>query len=72
MVARNGWYVWRVKHPNPGLNARLKWNLTFILLMKLRFLNVFTTKKRYESFTEAMGRLVGWLSLIVNKPKVQV
>ncbi len=70
MVARNGWYVWRVKHPKPGLKARLKWNLTFILLMKLRFVNVLTTKKRYESFTEAMGRLAGWLSLLVNKPKV--
>jgi GT2 family glycosyltransferase len=72
MVARNGWYVWRIKHPKPGLKARVKWNLTFVLLMKLRFLNVFfTTKKRFESFTEAMGRLIGWLSLIVNKPKVQ-
>jgi GT2 family glycosyltransferase len=71
MVARNGWYVWRVKHPNPELKARLKWNLTFILLMKLRFLNVLTTRNRYESFTEAMGRLVGWLSLIFNKPKVE-
>lgn len=72
MVARNGWYVWRVKHPNPSFKARIKWNLTFILLMKLRFVNALTTKKRFESFTEAIGRLTGWLSLIVNKPRVKV
>lgn len=72
MVARNGWYVWRVKYPKPGLKARLKWNLTFIILMKLRFLNIFTTKKRFESFTETIGRLVGWLSLLINKPRVEI
>lgn len=72
MVARNGWYVWRSKYPKPGIKARLKWNLTFILLMKIRFINVFTTRKRFESFTETLGRLVGWLSLVVNKPKIIV
>ena len=71
MVARNGWYVWRVRHPEPSLKARLKWNLTFILLMKLRFVNIFTTNKSYESFTEGMGRLMGWFSIIFNRPKVK-
>ena len=71
MVARNGWYVWRVKHQYPSLKARIKWNLTFILLMKLRFINVFTSKNSYEAFTEGMGRLIGWFSLILNKPRVE-
>ena len=71
MVARNGWYVWRVKYPKPGLKVRIKWNLTFILLMKLRFLNVVTTKNRYEALTESIGRLFGWFSLLFNKPKIQ-
>ncbi len=71
MVARNGWYVWRVKHPNPSLKNRLKWNLTFILLMKLRFVNVFTTRNRMEAISEGFGRFFGWLSLIFNKPTIE-
>ena len=71
MVARNGWYVWRVKYPKPGLKARIKWNLTFLLLMNLRFLNIVTTKNRYESLTESIGRLFGWFSLLFSKPKIQ-
>jgi len=68
MVIRNGWYVWRVKYPKPTLKARLKWNLTAIVLLKLRFLNIFTTQQRKEAFTEGIGRLVGWFSLFLNKP----
>lgn len=71
MVARNGWYVWRVKHSNPSLKNRLKWNLTFILLMKLRFVNVFTSNKKMEALTESFGRFFGWISLIFNKPKLK-
>ncbi|NNE32700.1 MAG: glycosyltransferase family 2 protein [Winogradskyella sp.] len=71
MVARNGWYVWRVKHPHPGLKNRLKWNFTIILLMKLRFLNVVTHPNKIEALTEGFGRFVGWLSLIFNKPTIQ-
>ncbi len=71
MVARNGWYVWRVKYPNPSFKTRLKWHLTFILLMKLRFINVFNTKKRIEALTEGFGRFFGWLSLIFNKSKIE-
>jgi len=69
MVVRNGWYVWRVKYPKPSLKARFKWNMVIILLMKLRFLNVFTTNQRKEAFTEGIGRFVGWISLFLNKPK---
>ncbi|APY00719.1 glycosyltransferase family 2 protein [Lacinutrix venerupis] len=71
MVIRNGWYVWRVKYPNPNLKARFKWHVTAILLIKLRFLNVITTSKRKEAFTESLGRIVGWWSLIFNAPKIQ-
>ncbi len=68
MVVRNGWYVWRTKYPNPSLKARLKWNAIVLLLMTIRFTNVFTTKKRKEAFTEALGRKIGWLSLLFSKP----
>lgn len=71
MVVRNGWYVWRVKNPKPSLNAKLKWNLITIVLTMIRFSNIFTTSKRKEACTEAMGRTIGWWSLWVNKPKIK-
>ena len=70
MVARNGWYVWRVKYKNPSIVARIKWNAIAVVLMVLRFLNVITTKNKKEAFTEGLGRLYGLFSLIFNKPKV--
>nr|WP_315255394.1 glycosyltransferase family 2 protein [uncultured Flavobacterium sp.] len=69
MVVRNGWYVWRVKNPQPSLNAKLKWHIITILLTIIRFSNIFTTTKRKEAFTEALGRTIGWWSLLFNKPK---
>jgi GT2 family glycosyltransferase len=71
MVVRNGWYVWRVKNPRPSLNAALKWNLITIVLTMIRFSNIFTTSKKKEAFTEALGRTIGWWSLWVNKPKIR-
>jgi GT2 family glycosyltransferase len=70
MVTRNGWYVWRIKYSHPSFKARIKWNWIAVVLMLLRFVNVFTTSKKEEAFTEAIGRCYGLLSLIVNKPKV--
>ncbi|MEP3837191.1 MAG: glycosyltransferase family 2 protein [Algibacter sp.] len=69
MVVRNGWYVWRVKYDNPSFKSRIKWNLTVWLLTTVRFTNIFTTKQRKEAFTETLGRVVGWLSLLFNSPK---
>ena len=71
MVIRNGWYVWRVKNPQPGFKARIKWNATSFLLTLIRFGNSLNKKERKEAFTEASGRMIGWLSLIFNKPKKQ-
>ena len=71
MVVRNGWYVWRVKYPNPSFKARFKWHATAILLTKIRLLNIITTTKRTEALTEGLGRLVGWFSIIFNAPKIE-
>ena len=70
MVIRNGWYVWHVKYPNPTFKARIKWHATAMLLSKIRLLNVITTSDRKAAFTESLGRLVGWFSLIFNAPKI--
>lgn len=69
MVVRNGWYVWRVKNPNPKWIHKLKWNSITIVLIIIRLSNTFTSRKRKEAFTETLGRLVGWFSLLFNKPK---
>jgi GT2 family glycosyltransferase len=71
MVVRNGWYVWRIKNPNPNLNAQFKWHAITILLIIIRFSNIFTTNKRKEAFTEAIGRTVGWFSLLIRKPIIR-
>lgn len=71
MVVRNGWYVWRVKNPNPKLKDRFKWNAITILLTVIRFTNTFSDNNKKEAFTEAMGRTIGWWSLIFNKPKIE-
>lgn len=70
MVIRNGWYVWRVKYPKPRLIARLKWNSIALLLTLIRGTNVLTAKRKKEALTETIGRIVGWFSLIYDKPKI--
>lgn len=70
MVVRNGWYVWRVKYPNPSYKAKFKWHAIVIVLTCIRFSNIFTTNKRKKAFTEFFGRVIGWLSLFINKPKI--
>lgn len=70
MVVRNGWYVWRIKFPYPKFKARIKWHLITILLTLIRATNIVTTKKRKEALTETAGRIVGWISLFLSKPKM--
>lgn len=70
MVVRNGWYVWRVKNPKPMTIDFLKWHMITILLTLIRYTNIITAVKRKEAFTEAIGRTVGWWSLIFSKPKL--
>lgn len=66
MVVRNGWYVWRVKNPNPVLKDRFKWHSITALLTILRFSNIFTTSKRKQAFTETAGRIVGWFQILIK------
>ena len=69
MVVRNGWYVWRIRFPNPSLKARFKWNAVSFLLTLIRLSNAITGSKKREALTETAGRFVGWLSVLVNPPK---
>ncbi len=69
MVVRNGWYVWRVKNSNPAFKDKVKWHTITLLLTGLRFINTLSSSSKYQSFTEACGRSVGWISLFFNQPK---
>ncbi len=70
MVVRNGWYVWRIKHRFPSFKAQVKWHSITLLLTFIRLTNTFTTDKKKDSFFEFLGRMVGWFSLLLNKPKL--
>lgn len=72
MVVRNGWYIWKVKYPQPNIKARFKWHLTAILLMKLTFLGVFFSKQKKATIAEGLGRFVGWWSVLFNPPKMKL
>ncbi len=70
MVVRNGWYVWRVKYSNPNYISKLKWHATALLLTLVRLSNSFNTSSKKAAFTESLGRICGWWSLIFNKPQI--
>lgn len=71
MVVRNGWYVWHVKNPSPIIKDRFKWNSITILLILVRFTNIFTDQNKKAAFTESLGRITGLLSLLIHKPRIQ-
>ncbi len=68
MVVRNGWYVWRCKHPDPGFTNVLKWHAITLLLAFVLLINVFTTKKVKRFLFEFIGRIYGWFSLFIISP----
>lgn len=71
MVIRNGWYVWRVKYPQPSFTSKLKWYATAILLSGIRLGNVLTTKNRNAALFESLGRFSGLVDLLFHKPKIK-
>lgn len=72
MVVRNSWYVWRVKYAKPSFKARFKFYATTILLMTIRATNSITSQEKRKALTETLGRFVGLISLIFNKPRIQL
>lgn len=69
MVVRNGWYVWRVKYPNPRFKAVMKWHAITMLLTLMRFANAITGPGRRAAFSEALGRTSGWISVLLRRPE---
>lgn len=71
MVVRNGWYVWRLKHPNPPTEAKIKWNVITLLLALLRLGNAITGPERIQALSEFSGRLIAWIELLFYKPTIK-
>lgn len=67
MVTRNGWYVWRLKYPNPAFSARVKW-YTISLLISFLLLRSFKKKSAWNEFA---GRIYGLVTLQIAPPKVE-
>lgn len=63
MVVWNGYYVWRLKHPKPGLINIVKWYLITILLMGLRFCSF-----KKDGLNEGFGRFYSLIKLQIKKP----
>ncbi len=70
MVVTNGWYVWRLRWPNPGFKNIIKWHCITLLLACLRFFNIINRKNGIQALTESFGRFVAWIQLIFVKPKI--
>jgi GT2 family glycosyltransferase len=68
MVVWNGWYVWRLKHPKPGLKNIFKWHAITLLLAFVRLTNCVYGKKREEAFNDFRGRMYSWIKLFYSKP----
>lgn len=69
MVVRNGWYVWRVRFPNPSMKARFRWHATTLLLAMIRLMNVITGPDRKNAFKEFFGRASAWVEVLYNPPE---
>ncbi|WP_445955126.1 glycosyltransferase family 2 protein [Yeosuana sp.] len=66
MVVKNGWYVWRVKNPTPSFKDKMKWHAITLLLIFIRFSNIFTATNKKQVFIEAVGRTVCWLKVLIR------
>lgn len=70
MVVTNGWYVWRLKHPQPGFINVFKWHCITLLLAFFRLANTMTSNSETsrQSFGDFAGRMVAWVKLLFVKP----
>ncbi len=71
MMIRNGWYVWRLRWPSPGLKNVTKWYVINLLLAFIRLTNALQPKQFRPAISEFLGRMVGVVSLAFNMPKIE-
>jgi len=71
MVVKNGWYVWRVRHPSPSLKAKLKWHAISLLLANIRLVNAISGPDRKNALLDYFGRMIAWFGLWLEPPVIQ-
>lgn len=71
MVVRNGWYVWRVRFPNPSFKAKLKWHAITVLLAHIRLANAITGPDRRNAFMDYLGRMIAWIGVCIKPPVIE-
>ena len=69
MVIRNGWYVWRQRWPRPDIKDRLKWWAITQLLTLCRLGDSIRGPNRLEALTDAIGRFLGMVSLLIKRAR---
>jgi GT2 family glycosyltransferase len=69
MVVRNGWYVWKTRHPKVKTKDTFKWLKIILLLALIKLTNSFSGNKKALHFQEFCGRIFGLTTLIFNAPK---
>ena len=48
------------------LKVKVKWHAITLLLILIRFSNTITTPKKKEAFSEALGRTVSWIKVLIS------
>jgi GT2 family glycosyltransferase len=69
MVVRNGWFVWRRRHPRPPLASRARWWATTALLAACQLGDAVRGTERRQQLAEVLGRAIGMATLLLIKPK---
>ena len=69
MVVRNGWFVWRRRHPRPAPGARLRWWMTTALLAVCQLADAVRGPGRRHELAEVFGRIWGMLTVLLRPPK---
>jgi len=69
MVVRNGWFVWRRRHPQPPLGARSRWWATTALLAACQLADAVRGPERRQELAEVFGRVWGMASVLWRAPE---
>jgi len=67
MVTVNGWYVWRLKFPNPPFKAKIKW-YSISMMLAVFLLSHLGNKPLRREF---LGRMAGLFKVLFSPPKIE-